>query len=334
MSTNFPTTSLDTFPTPASGQPLSNPNHITDTVNVHDAIIALETKVGVNSSSVTSSLDYIAKDANSNGGGHVQTPVKGGTGQITYAKGDILVAQSSSVLAKLGVGANGSALIADSTQNNGVKWGSGNTKPTVRVYGYSSSVITWIKPSVLSYIFVELVGGGGGGGGSDAAASDESAAGGGGSGGYSAEYINAASLSPTEDIYGGAGGAAGAQANGLGGTGGTTTFGAASILYSTGGSGGEGAPSGNGGAGGQGFNGEINFKGDGGGGGMSNNTESLAASGKGGASRLGGGGQSKNSGAGEAGGSFGGGGSGAASTNTSAGAGGVGAPGVVIITEY
>ncbi|MCC6363096.1 MAG: hypothetical protein IT165_06195 [Bryobacterales bacterium] len=48
---------------------------------------------------------------------------QGGTGQSAYTKGDILVATGAASLAKLSVGANGDALIADSSQTGGVKWG-------------------------------------------------------------------------------------------------------------------------------------------------------------------------------------------------------------------
>lgn len=49
----------------------------------------------------------------------------GGTGQSSFTKGDILVATGSTALAKVGVGTNGQALTADSTQTAGVKWASG-----------------------------------------------------------------------------------------------------------------------------------------------------------------------------------------------------------------
>lgn len=59
MAINFPT-SLDTLTTGigTTGQPLSNPNHITQHNNESLAIQALEAKVGVNSSAVTTSHDY------------------------------------------------------------------------------------------------------------------------------------------------------------------------------------------------------------------------------------------------------------------------------------
>lgn len=59
MTTNFPT-SLDTFTNPTSADPLgsSTPKHSLQHSNLNDAVLALETKVGINSSAVTSSLDY------------------------------------------------------------------------------------------------------------------------------------------------------------------------------------------------------------------------------------------------------------------------------------
>lgn len=46
----------------------------------------------------------------------------GGTGKASYTKGDILVATGASSLVKLGVGANGTNLSADSSTASGVKW--------------------------------------------------------------------------------------------------------------------------------------------------------------------------------------------------------------------
>lgn len=46
----------------------------------------------------------------------------GGTGQSSYAKGNILVASGTSGFTKLTVGSNGTVLTADSSQTSGVKW--------------------------------------------------------------------------------------------------------------------------------------------------------------------------------------------------------------------
>lgn len=57
MATNFPT-SLDSLTNPASGDSLSSPSHAGQHADANDAIEALEAKVGVNGSAVTTSLDY------------------------------------------------------------------------------------------------------------------------------------------------------------------------------------------------------------------------------------------------------------------------------------
>ena len=59
MATNFPTT-IDTFTDPTGTQAMNatSPTHSGIHTNANDAIAALEAKVGVNSSAVTTSLDY------------------------------------------------------------------------------------------------------------------------------------------------------------------------------------------------------------------------------------------------------------------------------------
>lgn len=57
MATNFPT-SLDTYTNPISSNPLNSPDHAGQHTNENDAVLALEAKVGVDSSAVTTSLDY------------------------------------------------------------------------------------------------------------------------------------------------------------------------------------------------------------------------------------------------------------------------------------
>lgn len=66
MATNFPT-SLDTLTNPTSTDGLDNPSHSDQHANANDAIEALEAKVGVNSSAVTTSLDYLVTQANAPG---------------------------------------------------------------------------------------------------------------------------------------------------------------------------------------------------------------------------------------------------------------------------
>lgn len=57
MATNFPT-SLDALTNPTSTDALTSPSHADQHANSNDAIEALQAKVGVNSSAVTTSLDY------------------------------------------------------------------------------------------------------------------------------------------------------------------------------------------------------------------------------------------------------------------------------------
>jgi len=66
LATNFPT-SLDTLTNPDGTSSLSNPSHATQHSNANDAIEALQTKVGVNGSANTSSLDYRLSQVESGG---------------------------------------------------------------------------------------------------------------------------------------------------------------------------------------------------------------------------------------------------------------------------
>lgn len=55
----------------------------------------------------------------------------GGTGNVTYTKGDILIASAATTLTKLAVGTDAFALVADSTQATGVKWSAVGTGDTI-----------------------------------------------------------------------------------------------------------------------------------------------------------------------------------------------------------
>ena len=57
MATDFPN-NLDNFVNPDSNNPLSNPSHSDQHKNANDAIKALQSKVGVDGSADTASLDY------------------------------------------------------------------------------------------------------------------------------------------------------------------------------------------------------------------------------------------------------------------------------------
>lgn len=66
MTTNFPT-SLDALTNPTSTDALTSPSHADQHANANDAIEALEAKVGVDGSPVTTSLDYLVTQANAIG---------------------------------------------------------------------------------------------------------------------------------------------------------------------------------------------------------------------------------------------------------------------------
>ena len=188
--------------------------------------------------------------------------------------------------------------------------------------GYIAIGTKWTKPAGLKYAVIEVVGGGGGGGSRNSGAN--STASGGGGGGYSKKVVLTASLNSVEVATIGAGGIAG-TGGGTGGTGGTSSFG--SHLQATGGAGGpNGGP---GGVGGVGSLGNLNAPG-----GVGGSTTGTVVSGSGGNAIYGSGATAVSSvGIGNNGVAYGGGASGAfyAGSNTD---GGVGASGVVIVTEY
>jgi len=108
MTTNFPT-SLDSFTDPTAGSALNSPSHAGQHTDKNDAVEALEAKVGIDGSAVTTSIDY--KLANS-------VVLK----TLVDAKGDIIAATAADAVARLGVGTNGQVLSADSAQSTGLAW--------------------------------------------------------------------------------------------------------------------------------------------------------------------------------------------------------------------
>lgn len=225
----FPST-FSAFNRPTSSDRLNSPSHSALHNTVSSALGQVEAVIGLSGdSSALGTLIGDARSPNSNGGGHVQTANKGGTGQTSYTKGDVLVAQSTSVLSKLAVGNNGLALIADSTTSTGVAWGVPGGSPTVAQY-ITASTLTWVKPSALSYIRIRAVGGGGSGD-NDAT----NGGGGGGGGGYGEGYIPASALGANETVIIGG-------ASPVSSVGGVTRFG--THIVCTGGNPGSGATGG------------------------------------------------------------------------------------------
>lgn len=89
--------------------------------------------------SIVGSLSYDIRGVGSNGGGHVQSANKGGTGQTNFVKGDLLVATSSSVISKLAISSvAGYVLQTDTSQSTGIAWGVGTSK----VFTTATSITT------------------------------------------------------------------------------------------------------------------------------------------------------------------------------------------------
>lgn len=142
MST-FPSV-ISTISDPAATNKLNSPSHSSIETAQNDGIKKVETFIGTLSSAV-GTLMYDIRATASDGGGHVQAANKGGTGQTAYTKGDILVASSASVLSKLAVGTNDQALLADSAQAAGVKWGGVAVAADIQKQTY-----TYARASVMS----------------------------------------------------------------------------------------------------------------------------------------------------------------------------------------
>ena len=112
MPISFPT-GLDNFSDPTSTSDMSSPSHSALHQNINSAVEALQAKVGVDSSAVTTSLDYKIAQL-------VATALQQ---SIINAKGDLLVGTANDTIAILPVGAtNGHTLTVDSSEASGMKW--------------------------------------------------------------------------------------------------------------------------------------------------------------------------------------------------------------------
>ncbi len=229
---------------------LNSPSHSGLHNTTSSAVGQIQAFVGlVGSSSAVGTLAYDVRSPNSDGGGHVQSAVKGGTGQTTFAKGDLLVAQNSTTISKLSAGANDAVLIADSAVATGVKWGAA---PTISVSSTTAISSVWTKPlaaTATSKVFVQIWGGGGSGAGGNGTAE----VGGGGGGGYAEAWFLASILTSSVIVQVGKGGdSISNAAGGVGQIGAITVFDVQSSLLTAyaGGGGGTGASGAAGGGGG------------------------------------------------------------------------------------
>ena len=213
-----------------------------------------------------------------------------------------------------------------------------------QVFTYSGTAstftATYTPTTGMIYADVEVLGGGGGGGGAAGAASQSAGGGGGGGGAYCRRVMAAATIGSSQTITIGqpaAGGAVGAN-NGTNGT--SVSFG--SLLVAGGGAAGSGATSSaasvsgtTSSAGGISSTGDFQNVGGMGGGGVGFGSSAAAIGGFGGSTYYSGAtpGAMLSGNGNNAAANYGGGGSGAAAGATST-AGGIGASGIVIITEY
>lgn len=227
-------------------------------------------------------------------------------------------------------------------EHNGAAWTAVTRGRLVNVQYLVSASGTYTPTTGATSAMVEVIGDGGGGGGSASAAGQSGAGGGGGGGGYARKYY--ATLAASYAYTVGQGGAGGGAGNNGGTSGGGSVFDATGVNVQGGGGGGGAGSAASASAqisanvaGGTATNGDLNISG---GQGISGVTYSatLARSGDGAASGLGYGSNTtgirvaSNGGSGHA---YGGGGSGGNVTNGSAAAsGGMGAPGIIIVTEY
>lgn len=219
MATSFPT-GLDALTNPISSNGLNSPDHAGQHADANDAIEALEAKVGVNGSAVTTSLDY--KITNN-------VVLK----STFTTKGDILATSGASTPTRLAVGTNNQVLTADSSAATGVKWAtpSGGSLKYLGTSTYTSSTVitpTSIHPTAKMAVITVVGGGGGSGGVATTTASQVAISEAGGTAAGLTAMVYASTYSATNstdftgswDITVGAGGTAGSATPGAGGSGG------------------------------------------------------------------------------------------------------------------
>ena len=146
---------LNTFNRPTTTDRLNSPSHSALHNTVSSALGQVEATIGVEgANSVVGTMMYEIRSPASDGGGHVQSANKGGTGQTSYTKGEILIASSSSVLAKLVVGSDGQIFQANSSVATGVNWVNNDTAKI----SASASVITILTNAETSILSVTIPG--------------------------------------------------------------------------------------------------------------------------------------------------------------------------------
>lgn len=124
---------------------------------VSSAVGQLEAVIGLDSSVIGTIIGDL-RNASSGGGGHVQTANKGGTGQTSYTKGDLLAATSSSVISKLAIGTDNQVLMVNSSTATGVAWGVPNTTKVTTSGSTVGIAFATNPPAAYSVLSVSITG--------------------------------------------------------------------------------------------------------------------------------------------------------------------------------
>lgn len=156
MAISYPT-SLDTLTNPSGSDTTSGVDHASQHSNANDAIEALEAKVGVTNSAVTSSIEYKLTNASSSNPGHKHTLAQGATDvTATVTEVNYLSGVTSAVQTQLGTkaasGANSdiTSLAGLTTPLTVAQGGSGRASHTAYAVLCGGTTTTAAQQSVAS----------------------------------------------------------------------------------------------------------------------------------------------------------------------------------------
>ena len=118
----YPST-ISTFNQVSPTDRLNSPSHSALHNSVSSVLTQVQTVLGTNVASAIGTVIGDLRNPASDGGGHIQTAVKGGTGQTTFTKGDLFVATGPSVISKFAASSTvGHVLTAAPGESAGMKW--------------------------------------------------------------------------------------------------------------------------------------------------------------------------------------------------------------------
>lgn len=157
MASSYPSI-IAVIPEPQATDRLNSPSHSALHQTENSEIEQTQRFIGTLPASAVGTLLYDVRSPASSGGGHIQAANTGGTGQTSYNKGDILVAQSSSALSKLAVSSTiGDVLTVDTGSPVGIKWGAFSFGNKVAVNPASVSLAAAALTGQDNQIFVASV---------------------------------------------------------------------------------------------------------------------------------------------------------------------------------